>query len=77
MSKTSEELEGRESNAKQNWMHAKIKAFSLRLKVNSKLKSYCVKLSGENLSRYSNKVESGGLSKCPYYHYLTKEVTSQ
>jgi len=36
-----------------------------------------VKLSGKNLSRYSNKVESVGLSKCPYYHYLTKEVTSQ
>ena len=27
--------------------------------------AYCVKLSGEDLSRYSNKVESVGLRKCP------------
>jgi len=32
--------------------------------------AYCVKLSGENLSRYSNKTESVSLRKCPYYHYL-------
>jgi len=25
----------------------------------------------------SNKIESVGLRKCPYYHYLTKKVTSQ
>jgi len=30
-----------------------------------------VKLSGEYLSRNSNKIESVGLRKCPYYHYLT------
>jgi len=35
--------------------------------------AYCVKLSGEDLSRYSNKTESVGLRKCPVYHYLTKK----
>jgi len=39
--------------------------------------AHCVKLSGEDLSRYSNKIESVGLRKCPYYHYLTKKVTQQ
>ena len=38
---------------------------------------YCVKLSGEDLLRYSNKIESVGLRKCPYYHYLTKKVMLQ
>jgi len=28
--------------------------------------AYCVKLSGEDLSRYSNKIESISLRKCPY-----------
>jgi len=32
-----------------------------------------VKLSGEDLSRYLNKIKSVGLRKCPYYHYLTKK----
>jgi len=36
-----------------------------------------VKLSGEDLSHYSNKTELVGLRKCPYYHYLTKKVMSQ
>jgi len=38
-----------------------------------------VKLRGEDLSRYSNKIESGGLRKCPHYQYLrpTKKVMSQ
>jgi len=36
-----------------------------------------VKLNGEDLSRSSNKIESVGLIKCPYYHYLTKRVMSQ
>jgi len=35
--------------------------------------AYCVKLSGEDLSRYSDKIESVGLRKCPYYYYLTKK----
>jgi len=39
--------------------------------------AYCVKLSGEDMSRYSNKTESVGLRKRPYYHYLTKKVVSQ
>jgi len=39
--------------------------------------AYYVKLSSEDLSRYSNEMESVGLRTCPYYHYLTKEVTSQ
>jgi len=29
--------------------------------------TYCVKLSGEDVSRYSNNFESDGLRKCPYY----------
>jgi len=33
---------------------------------------YCVKLSGEDLSRYSNEIESVGLRKCPHYHYFIK-----
>jgi len=33
--------------------------------------AYSVKLSGEDLSRYSNKIESVGLRKCPYYHSLS------
>jgi len=37
----------------------------------------CVKLSGEDLSHYSNKIESVDLRKCLYYHYLTEKVISQ
>ena len=32
---------------------------------------------GEDLSRYSNKIESVGLRKCPYKRYLTKKVMSE
>jgi len=40
--------------------------------------AYCMKLSGEYLSRYCNKIESVGLSStCPNYHYLRKKVMSQ
>jgi len=39
--------------------------------------THCVELSGEYLSRYSNKIESAGLRKCPHYDYLTKKVMSQ
>jgi len=39
-------------------------------------KAYCLKLSGEGLSRYKNKIESAGLKKYPYYHYFTKKVMS-
>jgi len=35
-----------------------------------------VQLNGEDLSRYSNKIESVGLRKCPYYRYLIEKVTS-
>jgi len=37
--------------------------------------AYCVKLSGEDLLLYWNKIESVGLRKClkAYYHYLTKK----
>jgi len=38
---------------------------------------YCVKLSGEDLSRYVNKIESAALRKCPYYHCFTMKVMSQ
>jgi len=38
---------------------------------------YCVNLSDEDLSRYSNKIELVALRKCPYYHYLTEKVMSQ
>jgi len=31
-------------------------------------------LGGEDLSRYSNKIESVGLRKCPCYHYLTVKM---
>jgi len=34
--------------------------------------AYCVKLTGEDLSRYSSKTQSAGLRKCPYYHYVSK-----
>jgi len=36
--------------------------------------AYCAEVSGEDLSRYSNKIESVGLRKRPYYHYPTKKV---
>jgi len=39
--------------------------------------AYRVKLSGEELSRYSNKSESVGLRKYPCYHCRIKEVMSQ
>jgi len=39
--------------------------------------SYCALLSGEDLLRYSNKIESIGLRKCPYKRYLTKKVMSE
>ena len=32
--------------------------------------AYCVKLSGEDFWRYSNKIESVGLRMCPYHHSL-------
>jgi len=38
---------------------------------------YYVILSGEDWSRYSNKIKSVSLRKCPYYYYLTKKVMSQ
>jgi len=39
--------------------------------------THCVKLTGEDLSFCSNKIESVGLRKYPSYHYLSKKVTSQ
>jgi len=30
---------------------------------------HCVELSREDLSRHSNKTETGGLRKCPYYDH--------
>ena len=33
--------------------------------------AYCVKLNGEDLSCYSNKIE------CSYYRYLTKKLMTQ
>jgi len=35
--------------------------------------AYFVRLSGKDLSGYSNKIELS-LRKRPYYHYLTKKV---
>ena len=35
---------------------------------------YCVELNGEDLSRYSNKIESVSLRKCPYDHRLTNKA---
>jgi len=39
--------------------------------------AYCVKLNGEDLSRYWNKIQSAGLRNCPYDHYLTKKAMLQ
>ena len=39
--------------------------------------AYCVKLSGKDMSRYSKKIESAGLRKCAYRHYLSRKVMSQ
>jgi len=39
--------------------------------------AYCVKLSDGDLSCCSNKIESVGLRKCPFYHYLAKKVMPQ
>ena len=39
--------------------------------------AYCVKSSGEDLSRYSNEIEPVDLRKFQYCRYLTKKVTSQ
>jgi len=39
--------------------------------------AYCVKLTGEDLSRYSNRIESVGLRKSPYYHSFARKVISQ
>jgi len=36
-----------------------------------------VALRSEDLSRYSNKIESVGLRKCPYKRYLTMKVMSE
>jgi len=35
--------------------------------------AYCVKLSGQDLSRYWNKIELVDLRKCPYYHKVTSQ----
>jgi len=37
--------------------------------------SYCLKLSGEDSSRYWNKIETVALRKCPYSHCLTAGLT--
>jgi len=39
--------------------------------------AYCVKLSGEDLSRYSNKIESIGLRMSYYESYATTTNISQ
>jgi len=36
--------------------------------------TWCVQLNGEDLSRYSNKIELVSLRKCPYDHWLTNEA---
>jgi len=36
-----------------------------------------MKLCGEDLSRYSNKIESVGLRTYPYYHCLATKVMSR
>ena len=38
--------------------------------------AYCMKLN-EDLSHYSNEIESVGLRKCPYCRHLTKKVLSR
>jgi len=39
--------------------------------------TYRVKLSGEDLSRYSHKIQSVGLRKFLYYYNLSKKAMSQ
>jgi len=41
--------------------------------------AYCVKWGGEDLPRYSNKIEPVGLRTCSYYHYRSpsKKVMPQ
>jgi len=39
--------------------------------------AYCVKLSGEDVWHYSNKIESVALIKCQYYYYFTKNLMLQ
>jgi len=41
------------------------------------VKIVTVRISGKDLSRYSNKIESVGLRKCPCLRYLTKKVMSK
>jgi len=36
--------------------------------------AYCAKLNGEDVSPYSNKIESVGLRKCTYYHCFTTKT---
>jgi len=38
--------------------------------------AYSVKLSGEDLARYSSEIESVDMRKCLYCHYLTKKFMS-
>jgi len=47
---------------------AKIICGHITISISLGIMAYCVKLNGENLWRYSNKTESVGLRKCPYYH---------
>ena len=44
---------------------------------NTAYTAHCVMLSGEHLWRYSNKIESVCLRKCPHYHCLTDKVILQ
>ena len=53
------------------WCH--ISVVAIRSPFCGATPSYCARLSGEDLSRYSNKIESVGLRKCPYYRYHTKK----
>ena len=58
------------------WRHSNMRSHST-ISTLSGNTTYCVKLSREALSRYSNKIASVGLRNCPYYHHLIKKVLLQ
>ena len=60
------------------WRHSNLSShYDLYAVGNTAYGAYYVKVSGEDLLRYSDEIESVGLRKCPYYRYLTKKMMSQ
>ena len=61
----------------QSAMHRLVTSLSSAMSMLWSNTAYCVKLSDEDLPRYSNKIESVVSRICPYYHYLAKKVMPQ